>query len=245
MCKMKTKSLQTVAAEILTNRFFIVETIILTSFIIILFGGIGFIFGLIISLLTLWLTKWNWAYFGLGKVNPLRAIKLAILYTLIIILINDIILSPLIERYLDSDIDLNAFDSLRGNTKNLLVSLLLVWTLIAIGEEFFFRGYLMNRMTHLLSSIKYPWLVSAILSSIVFGLAHSYQGISGIISTGIIGFILAISFFKNQQNLLVNILCHGIYDTYGLIMIYLGKDQFMQLFETGQAIVHFRTFINF
>jgi membrane protease YdiL (CAAX protease family) len=242
---MKTKSLRTTVAEILTNRFFIVETFILTSFIIILFGGIGFIFGLIISFLTLWASKWNWAYFGLGKVNLVHALKFAFLYTLIIILINDIILSPLIERYLNTDIDLNAFDSLKGNGKILIIYLLLVWSLIAFGEEFFFRGYLMNRMNDLLSSIKYPWLVSALLSSIVFGLAHSYQGISGMISTGIVGLILAISFYKNQQNLLVNILCHGLYDTYGILMIYFGNDHFIQLFENGQAFVHFRTLINF
>jgi membrane protease YdiL (CAAX protease family) len=242
---MKKKSLQQIVAEILTNPFFIVETIILTTFIIILFGGIGFIFGLVISLLTLWASKWNWTYFGLGKVNLVHAIKFAFLFTLIIILINDIILSPLIESYLNSDIDLNAFDSLKGNSSTLIIYLLLVWTLIAFGEEFFFRGYLMNRLNDLLRSIKYPWLVSALLSSIVFGLAHSYQGISGMISTGIVGLILAISFYKNQQNLLVNILCHGIYDTYGLLMIYFGKDQFMQLFESGQMIVHFRTLLYF
>ena len=222
---MKTKSLQTVAAEILTNRFFIVETIILTSFIIILFGGIGFIFGLLISLLTLWLTKWNWAYFGLGKVDVWSSLKWAFIYTLALILINDILLSPLIESYFFTDIDLRAFDSLRGNTTNLIVYLLLIWTLIAFGEEFFFRGYLMNRLAHLFNALRYPWLVAAILSSLIFGMAHSYQGTSGIITTGIVGLILAFSFYKNRQNLVISMLCHGLYDTYGLLMIYFNKDQ--------------------
>lgn len=225
MYKMKTKSLQTVAAEILTNRFFIVETIILTSFIIILFGGIGFIFGLPISLLTLWLTKWNWTYFGMGKVAVWPSLKLGFLYTLAIILLNDILLSPIIEIYFFTDIDLGAFDSLRGNTTNLIVYLLLIWTLIAFGEEFFFRGYLMNRMAQLFNSLRYPWLVAAILSSIIFGLAHSYQGNTGMITTGIVGLILAFSFYKNQQNLVISMVCHGLYDTFGLLMIYFKKDQ--------------------
>jgi membrane protease YdiL (CAAX protease family) len=242
---MKKKSLRQITAEVFTNPFFIVETIILTSFTIILFGGIGFIFGLIISLLTLWASKWNWAYFGLGKVKLVHAIKRAFLYTLIIILINDILLYPIIQNYLHADIDLSTFESLKGNSSNLIIYLLLVWTFIAFGEEFFFRGYMMNRIAQLIGATKYPWLISAILSSIVFGLAHSYQGILGMISTGIVGLILAISFYKNQQNLLVNILCHGIYDTYGLLMIYFGKEQFMQLFENGLAIVQFRTLTYF
>ena len=225
MCKMKTKSLQTVAAEILTNRFFIVETIIISSFMIILFGGLGFIFGLIMSLLTLWLTKWNWNYFGLANVELWPSLRLGFLYTLAIILINDILLSPLIESYFFTDIDLRAFDSLRGNTTNLIVYLLLIWTLIAFGEEFFFRGYLMNRMAHLFNALRFPWLTAAILSSLIFGLAHSYQGNSGMITTGIVGLILAFSFYKNQQNLAISMLCHGLYDTYGLLMIYFNKDQ--------------------
>ena len=225
---MKNKSLRTLLSEILTNRFFIVETIIITSFTIVLFGGVGFLFGLIISLATLWAGNFNWSYFGLGKVRWIEALKRSFIYTLLIIFIIDVLLSPIIELYLFTDIDLSTFESLEGNVAVLIQYLLLVWILIAFGEEFFFRGYIMKRIAKLLVNLRYPWLISAILSSLIFGVAHSYQGSAGMITSGLIGLILAYSFYKNQQNLLVGILSHGLYDTYGLLMIFYGERSTIQ-----------------
>jgi uncharacterized protein len=57
-----------------------------------------------------------------------------------------------------------------------------------VCEEFVYRGFAIAA----LSKAGLPlWLV-VILSSILFGLAHAYQGRSGIASTGIFGILLAI-----------------------------------------------------
>jgi membrane protease YdiL (CAAX protease family) len=57
-----------------------------------------------------------------------------------------------------------------------------------VCEEFIYRGFAMAA----LSKAGVPlWLV-VILSSLLFGLAHAYQGRSGIVSTGIFGVLLAI-----------------------------------------------------
>ena len=57
-----------------------------------------------------------------------------------------------------------------------------------VCEEFIYRGFAIAA----LSKAGLPlWLV-VILSSLLFGLAHAYQGRSGIVSTGIFGVLLAI-----------------------------------------------------
>jgi uncharacterized protein len=57
-----------------------------------------------------------------------------------------------------------------------------------VCEEFIYRGFVIAA----LSKAGLPlWLV-VILSSLLFGLAHAYQGRSGIVSTGIFGICLAI-----------------------------------------------------
>ena len=60
---------------------------------------------------------------------------------------------------------------------------------------------------------------------LVFGIAHSYQGISGILSTGLMGGILALVYLKSGRNIWLPILLHGWVDTFGLYFIYAGIDQ--------------------
>jgi uncharacterized protein len=62
-----------------------------------------------------------------------------------------------------------------------------------ICEEVLYRGFLIRYFSdgpwHL------PLAVALIVSSVAFGMAHGYQGLSGIIRTGIIGAVMAIIFF--------------------------------------------------
>ncbi len=63
------------------------------------------------------------------------------------------------------------------------------WTLISITagltEEFQYRGFLSLALTQLFPALNLP--LTAIICSIIFGLGHNYQGISGVVRTGLIG----------------------------------------------------------
>ena len=224
---------------VLTSRFFIFETILITSFVMWWFGGLGFVAGLVIALITLWASKWDWSYFGLGSIKWLNAFVCALAFTIIIILLVDFLLEPTIETITSQVVNLEQFDGLRGNFLNLIARLAIVWVFIAFGEEFFYRGYLMNRLAHLLGNNNTAWVIAAIFSSTIFGLAHEYQGISGMITAGSVGLILAVAFLRNRNNLLIVILTHGIYDTYGLTMIYLNKETLIKdwVIETTQQLL--------
>ncbi|MGH7725486.1 MAG: CPBP family intramembrane glutamic endopeptidase [Candidatus Eiseniibacteriota bacterium] len=55
-----------------------------------------------------------------------------------------------------------------------------------VCEEWFFRGYMLAILTPLLGLV---WAVVA--STLVFGLAHAYQGPTGIVRTGLVGLLMA------------------------------------------------------
>ena len=92
----------------------------------------------------------------------------------------------------------------------------------------------MKRLAILLGDNNRSWFVSAIIIAALFGIAHTYQGLSGVLATGIIGFCFGLIFMRNRQNLLLLVLIHGIYDMIGLTLLYLGKERlitdFMQSF---------------
>ncbi len=57
-----------------------------------------------------------------------------------------------------------------------------------VCEEFVYRGFLLAAF----SRVSLPAWVGVILSSVLFGLAHAYQGRAGIVSTGVFGVVLAL-----------------------------------------------------
>jgi membrane protease YdiL (CAAX protease family) len=95
-----------------------------------------------------------------------------------------------------------------------------VWTIVAFGEEMVFRGYLMNRIADLVGRSRTGWASALIGSSLIFGLAHGYQGLAGIISTAEVGLLLGILYLISKRNLWINIVCHGAFDSISLIAMY-------------------------
>jgi membrane protease YdiL (CAAX protease family) len=100
-----------------------------------------------------------------------------------------------------------------------------MWLFAAFGEEFLFRGYYMKGVAELLGNTNKGWLISAILISIYFGIAHSYQGPAGMIAVGIAGFCFSLIFYKNRDNLALAVFVHGFYDMIGLTLLYYSKER--------------------
>jgi membrane protease YdiL (CAAX protease family) len=79
---------------------------------------------------------------------------------------------------------------------------------VGICEEIIFRGFLYN---YLQDYFSLSALVSFILISVVFGLGHFMQGVSGVISSFIFGLIMGYLYFTTGS-LLVPIIVHILYD---------------------------------
>jgi uncharacterized protein len=130
---------------------------------------------------------------------------------------------PLLVRVLRKQPDLEDFRALTGNLKLTLIFLALAWILAAFGEEMVYRGYLMNRVADLLDRTRAAWMISLITVHVAFGLAHAYQGLTGIIDEGLSGLLLGLIYLRTGRNLSVPIIAHGIGDSIDFVLIFLGK----------------------
>jgi len=75
-----------------------------------------------------------------------------------------------------------------------------------IVEEILYRGYLLW-----LFGLFMPVWVAAVVSSAVFGLGHSYQGLNGGIRTGLVGLALAL-LYVGSGSIWLPIVAHAIFD---------------------------------
>jgi membrane protease YdiL (CAAX protease family) len=132
-------------------------------------------------------------------------------------------IEPILAKLTGHLPDLSQFSALKGNAQFLLMWLAISWIVAAFGEEIVYRGYFMNRITDLIGKTQMAWVVSLVLSATLFGSIHYYQGISGMISTGISGLVFGILYLVTKRNLWTALLAHGAYDTIGFLLIFFGK----------------------
>jgi len=207
------------------SKTIVVILTILTSAVLTYFtGGLGYFFGIIVALLFLWAGRFKWLDFGIGKPRWMKSILIASGLAITIFIIIDILIQPIIEKNFGI-IDLSALDGIRGNVISYIVFLLFMWVVAAFGEEFLYRGFFMKQLARILGDTNIAWFTSAITISILFGMAHLYQGLSGMITTGMIGLCLSLVFYNNRRNLILSMLVHGFYDMIGITLIFLNQER--------------------
>jgi len=94
----------------------------------------------------------------------------------------------------------------------------LLWISLSIfsagfGEEMFFRGYLINRINDGLGRSILATAVAIVLPALLFGYGHMYyQGLRGLITTGMIAITLGVLFIAYRRNLWPLIIAHAAVD---------------------------------
>ncbi|WP_424492609.1 CPBP family intramembrane glutamic endopeptidase [Salinimicrobium sp. GXAS 041] len=201
--------------------------VVLTMLIAPLFGFIDrnfvFFFGLGVAFLILWSGNFEWSKFGIRKKLTRRTVIHSLLITVAIYILFGVFIDPILQHYL-GDFDLSSVDDIRGNLVGYIILMGVMWVFAAFGEEFLFRGYYMKSLAELFGDSNKAWFLSAIITSIYFGISHAYQGVVGIVSVFLWSFLISTLFYKNRNNLLLLVLVHGFTDTIGLTLIYLNKD---------------------
>jgi membrane protease YdiL (CAAX protease family) len=179
---------------------------------------------LLFGWLSLRVRKLRWRDVGLKRFrNWKTTIALGIAAGILLESFELFVSQPILVKYLHKQPDLEVFQQLNGNLQITLLFIALAWTLAAFGEEMVYRGYLMNRVADLFNRTRSAWIISLIAVHLGFGLAHAYQGWTGIIDEGLMGLLLGIIYLRTGRNLSVPIIAHGIGDTIDFILIFLGK----------------------
>lgn len=105
----------------------------------------------------------------------------------------------------------------------LLDILLGVWIGAALGEEIFFRGLLLSKFRTLFGGGRIALGLAMLAQAVWFGAGHASQGLSGMMITGSIGFVLALFFVTRARGSLVPmIIGHGVVNTLSLTLAYLN-----------------------
>jgi uncharacterized protein len=170
-----------------------------------------------------WLVWKGWRSLGLSRpTNWGKTMLVAALGGIGYALLDELLFLPALMRITASPSDLSPFEVLRGNLPRTLVMMVLSWTLVAFGEEIFFRGFLLQGIANLIPKLSGRWIMAVLLSAALFSITHFYQGIIGVGNAFLAGIFLGFLFVLNGRNLWLPVLTHGVINTVGFLIIYLG-----------------------
>ena len=176
---------------------------------------------LLIGWLSLRLRGLRWRDVGLrAPSNWKKTIVLALIIATIHQLISTFVLIPFLQQVTGQTIDLSLVDQLEGNLAMLGLSLIIAWLLAGFGEEFVYRGYLLNRFADVFGQHPMRWILGCLLTALLFGWAHEYQGIVGIVDTFVGALVLGGLYLYSGRNLWLSILTHGFYDTIAFVFAF-------------------------
>lgn len=78
-----------------------------------------------------------------------------------------------------------------------------------VCEEWLYRGFLLAVVAAVGGGLPTPVLV--VLGAVAFGLAHAYQGVAGIVTTGVLGGVMA-ALYLGTGSLLLPVVLHALVD---------------------------------
>lgn len=159
---------------------------------------------------------------GLTKVDIKKTILWGFTLAFIVVVGISNLLIPLLEQLLQQEVDTSAYGALEGDFSFVANFWWKAMISAAIAEEVFYRGFCFYFMERLLGSGTWQRVLIVVLTSIYFGISHSFQGPTGVI--GIMAASLAIGsvFYLSKRNLWAVILGHGLIDTWSLFSLYKG-----------------------
>lgn len=186
-------------------------------------GSAGVVAGVALATWRLKISSQTWRDVGFG--SPGNALHSALaafaLYFLTLIAVL-VIVEPVTRALQWQPLDLSSFRRLRGDSYSLAITLLLVWTVVAFGEEMVFRGFALSRLQALFGPGPRAAALAVAVQAILFGLGHVYLGARGVLTAVVIGALYGTWFLARGRNLWPLIAAHGLTDTISILAIYSG-----------------------
>lgn len=221
-----TEELKT-AKNLWSSKSLSLVVVILALGVTVLVPGVGVIAAFVIVLVSAILGRKAGSFRDMGMCAPdswPKLIGTTFAYGLVIQLVFTVFLEPLLARLTGSAVDISVLDPMRGNFVSSLAMIAVGWAVGGFLEEFTFRGFVVTRVRELLGDGPAAAWLAVLAAAIPFGIAHMYQGPSGMIVTGLAGFLLGAIFVYHRFNLWYPVFAHGFINTIAMTMIYLDID---------------------
>jgi len=207
-----------IAAEIL----FVVALVELLSFV----NVVPLISIFLIVMALLWLQGTNWSALGLnGTTSIRRTVILGLSFGILFFILQQFAAGPIVSHFFPPPQPPPAHPGTPPPHESILdfiYNLVGSWTSAGFAEEMIFRGYLLNRLADLFGRRFWGWTIALFIQAAVFGSAHAYEHLDGMITVGISGILLGLLYFGSRRNLWVCAITHAIIDTIAFTLSFLG-----------------------
>ncbi len=181
---------------------------------------LAMVFPLILATLLLRREGKSWPDIGFPKRLPWRRfIGYTFAAIALMLLADGLVVRPLLNALNAPATDISLLtEAIEGNTLNYVVFMIFsVWGSAAFGEDLIARGFILDRFSKLFGTS-----IAVVAQAAIFALAHSYQGITGVVTIFVLAVIFGGVYVRSGRNLLPVIVAHGIMDSMGITAIYLG-----------------------
>jgi membrane protease YdiL (CAAX protease family) len=235
---LKSVSMRTSAVDLL----FVLLTLFTIKTALLQFSSLWTYAGPISLLASLAVATWrlkrsNHSWSDVGFIHDMSHLKLAgwTLLALVVTLIGggiaesvatSLISEPSIDNEALTSTMQDRFANVAGNIPVYLFWIAISWGIGGFVEELLFRGFLINRFESLFQRLPFAVIYGVLIQAAIFGQQHYYyQGMNGLIATGVIGLLSGIIYITCGRRLWPLILSHGLANTLGMTMLFLGTTQ--------------------
>ncbi|MDA1074904.1 MAG: CPBP family intramembrane metalloprotease [Proteobacteria bacterium] len=163
----------------------------------------------------------GWRDLGFAQRMPLgRFFGFTIGTLVLVFVVTSFVVTPLARALGAGPLDVSLLEVLiHDNWINYLWFLIPIsWGSAAFGEELIARGFLLHRFTGVVGAHG-----GVILQAVLFALAHAYQGWLGVANIFALALVFGYAFRLCGRNLWPLIAAHGIIDTLGMTLLFLGR----------------------
>jgi len=122
-------------------------------------------------------------------------------------------LGALLERLGFSGPSQSAMGALLPRTSAQYALAIALVIVVALSEEFIFRGYLIRRLSSATRSVA----MAVVVASIIFAFGHGYEGTSGVVAVGFIGLAFALIYVW-RGSLVAPVVMHFLQDFIAIVV---------------------------
>jgi membrane protease YdiL (CAAX protease family) len=177
----------------------------------------------VVGLLSTRLWSRRWRVPGLGRPPSWRrTVLIAVAAAVVRLLLGEFVIEPLGKQFWPPPALPDVAHGITGNPTHAILTLLLVWTFAAFGEEFSYRGYLLSRVAAAGGGSSAAHWAGVVVAAGLFGVGHYYKGPVGVVDSGAAGLVLGTAYMLSGRNLWAAVIAHGLIDTFGVVVLYLG-----------------------